>query len=110
MHLWEMEFFPPSGEKYSPIDALNDIKKANEKAIIMRHLDLIPDRESWDWPNVKKVQGIYQLTADNYRVYFDLSKRKIIICHICRKVSQKANPSDIRRAKNNFHDYLESIK
>ena len=87
------------------------IDKPNEKAILMRHIDLIREMESWDWPHwVKKVQGIYQLTADNYRAYFDLSNRKMIICHICRKVSQKAKQSDIDRAKNNFSDYLESIK
>ena len=108
---WEKVFFPPAGERHSPIDALKDIPRPNAKALIKRRLDLISELEIGDWPYwVKIVDNHYQVTAGDYRVYFGLIGRKMVICHICRKVSQKALKSDLDRARINFNDYKESAK
>jgi phage-related protein len=109
MAKWEIVFFPSSGEKHSPIDALKNIPRPNDKVKIMRQIELISDLETGDWPHwVKMVDKNYQVTAGDYRVYFNLSGRKMVICHICRKVSQKALKSDLDRARINFINYQES--
>jgi phage-related protein len=109
MAKWEKVFFPPEGEKHSPIDSLKNIPRPGDKALIMRRINLISGLEIGDWPPwVKIVDKNYQVTAGDYRVYFNLSGRKMVICHICRKVSQKALKSDLDRARINFINYQES--
>ena len=109
MGKWEIVFYPPEGEKHSPIDILKHIPRPSDQALITRRLDLISDLEMGDWPHwVKMVESLYQVTAGDYRVYFDLDGKKMIICHICRKVSQKALKSDLDRARNNFNNYRGS--
>ena len=108
---WAIEFFPPEGENYSPADTLKNITLAIERARIMRALGVIMELEPWEWPRwVKLVDNIYQVTAHNHRVYFYVVDRKLIVCHICRKVSQKAQKGDLDRAKKNFLEYKKSIK
>ena len=103
---WDKVFFPPAGEKHSPINILNSITQANVKVLITRRLDLISELEIWDWPYwVKPVGDLYQVTANDYRIYVGLVDRKMIVCHICRKVKKKALKSDLLRANNNFIDY-----
>jgi len=111
MAKWEKVFFPPEGEKHSPIDALKNIPRPGDQALIMRRLALISELETGDWPHwVKMVNKNYQVTAGDYRVYFNLYGRKMVICHICRKVSRKALQSDLDRASTNFRNFLESEK
>ena len=111
MAKWEKVFFPPEGEKHSPIDALKEIPRPSDQALIMRRLKVISDLDISDWPHwVKIVSKNYQVTAGDYRIYFNLLDRKMVICHICRKVSQKALKSDLDRARINFENYQESEK
>ena len=107
---WEIKFFPPSGEKHSPGDFIKTIANRTEATIIERRLETIRELELVDWPSawVKKVAGIYQLKAGDHRVYFDLDGRTIIVvCHVCRKVSQRAKEKDIGRAKANLKSYYQ---
>ena len=108
---WEIVYFPAEGEKHSPVGILKYLVPANDQANIIRRLTSISELETGDWPHwVKMVKHLYQLTAHDYRVYFGLINRKIVICHICRKEGQKANPGDLDRARKNLSDYIESIK
>jgi phage-related protein len=111
MAKWEIVFFPSAGERYSPIDALKGLPRPNDKALIIRRLELISELEMGEWPYwVKIVDKHYQVTAGDYRVYFGIIGRRIVICHICRKVSQKALKSDLDRARLNFNNYKGSAK
>ncbi len=111
MAIWEKVFFPPEGDKHSPIDAIKNIQRPGDRALIMRRLDLISNLDIGDWPHWVKIVGkTYQVTAGDYRIYVNLSGKKLVICHICRKVSQKALKSDLDRARINFLNYQESEK
>lgn len=108
---WKIYFFPPPSEKHSPYDALLHIDQTEDKALIKQRLEVISQLDPWNWPHwVKLVNKIYQLTANDYRVYFDFIDSNIIVCHICRKVSQKALSGDLARARKNLDEYKESLK
>ena len=80
--------------------------KESEIALIRRRLLTISELETGDWPYwVKMISGIYQLTAGDFRVYFGLFERKIVISHVCRKVGQTAKKKDLDRASINFQNY-----
>jgi phage-related protein len=111
MVIWEKIFYPPAGEKHSPVDVLRISVPVNVQALIKRKLITLSELEIGDWPYwVKMVNKMYQVKANDYRVYFGLISKQMIICHICRKVGRKANPRDLERARRNFNDYIESIK
>jgi len=110
MYIWTDEYFPPSGEPYSPKDFIRSIQPQGAAAIIDRRIDSIKQMKSSDWPSswVKKVDNLYQLKAGDHRVYFDIVGDKIIVvCYVCRKVSQKALKKDLRRAHINLENYLK---
>ena len=111
MARWNIIFFPPSGARHSPVDTLKSIAQSSAQALIMRRLGTIGQLEIGDWPHwVKMVSHIHQLTAGDYRVYFGLVERTIVVCHICRKVGQKAKKSDLGTATANLNNYRDSTR
>ncbi|MBN2549399.1 MAG: hypothetical protein JXB15_09595 [Anaerolineales bacterium] len=107
---WEIKYYPPSGERYSPKDFIQSITNPGEVNIIGRRLETISQLETYEWPTkwIKSIEGIYQLTAGDHRLYFDLDgNRIIIVCYVCRKVRQKALKSDLVHAKNNLANYYK---
>ena len=109
MIIWEVVFFPPLGKKYSPADVIRNIDRQSDAANIQKRLETISRLTVETWPSgwIKRYSQIYQLTSGNYRVYFCTDKRRIVVCHVCRKVSQKAKQEDIDRAKINFWNYCK---
>ena len=111
MQRWNIIFYPVYGAHHSPENFLRDLS-ISDIANIQQRLRAISELETSQWPSwVKRVQGIYQLRSGDFRLYFGIDGRTIIVvCHICRKVSQKARQEDINRAKTNLQDYFEMRK
>jgi putative component of toxin-antitoxin plasmid stabilization module len=110
MTLWVVEFYPPYGKRYSPVDVIEGISDRNTTALIYRRLDTISKLRIGDWPYwVKMVSGLYQMTANDYRVYFGLIGKTIVVCHSCRKTTRKAKRSDLDRARASFENYKRNI-
>jgi hypothetical protein len=110
MDRWKIEFYPPPGQKYSPVDELYSLTSKNESSIIKQRLIVLAQFEPQDWPSgwIKKIGKVFQLKAGRHRVYFGLYENQlIIVCYICRKGSQKADPRDIRLANANWDKYLK---
>ena len=107
MAVWTVVFFPPSGHKYSPEDFVLSIDRKADIASIKLRLETIAKLEIVNWPNgwIERYEKLYQLKAGDYRLYLGIDGRKIVVCHICRKVSQKAKREDIDRAKLNWLNY-----
>jgi hypothetical protein len=111
MNIWDVIFYPPKGERHSPVDTLNYTLRPTEQAHVMHRLGVLGNLETGKWPHtwVKLVNTIFQLTVGDFRVYFGIAGRKMVVCYICRKVSQKARQSDLDRARSNFEEYLNSL-
>lgn len=110
MQRWNIIFYPIYGARHSPEDFLRDLS-VSDVASIKEKLRTISELETSQWPWVKMVQGIYQLRSGDFRLYFGIDGRTIIVvCHICRKVSQQARQEDIDRAKANLNQYFETRK
>lgn len=91
------------------MDLLEEFQ-ATERANVMFRIGAIAQLEIQDWSalEVKKIGNVYQGKSNALRFYFGISGRDLIICHVCRKRSQKANRQDLARAEANFADYLEN--
>ena len=106
MATWKIVFYPPAGNRNSPVDALFDLCNQTEQALITEKLSVAREFEPWEWPNwIKLVSGIYQIRSGDFRIYFDLDDNSIVVTHICRKTTPKAKTKDIAIAKNNFARY-----
>lgn len=112
MPRWEIVFYPPANKRHSPVDIINSISRMSDIALIRRRIDHIGGLDPKDWPSqwVKMIEGLYQMYAGDYRVYFGLTGKTMVICHICRKVSQKAKRDDLNVASKNYRDYLEGAR
>ena len=108
MPLWNIEFYPIEGNRRSPIDFLKVNCSSNDLALINAKLKSIQDLQRADWPStwVKQIRKVYQMRQGDFRIYFGVTGRTLVVCHACRKVSQKAKPQDIRTAENNPKSYL----
>jgi hypothetical protein len=104
--VWRVEFFPPRGEGHSRADFLLSIA-GSDAALITRRLDAIRQLPAKDWPPawIKRVAGLCQLRAGDYRAYLMIDERTIVVCHICRKVSRQARREDLDRAWANYEAY-----
>jgi len=111
MQRWNIIFYPVYGVRHAPENFLRGLS-ASDIASIQQKLRAIGELETSQWPSwVKRVQGIYQLRSGDFRLYFGIDGRTIIVvCHICRKVSQQARQEDIDRAKANLNQYFETRK
>ena len=112
MQRWNIIFYPAYGTRHSPENFLRGLS-VSDVASIEEKLRAISELEASQWPPkwVKRIQGIYQLRSGDFRLYFDIDGYTIIVvCHICRKVSQQARPEDIDRAKTNLKHYFETRK
>jgi hypothetical protein len=103
---WRVEFFTPRGASHSPADFLLSIA-GSDAALITRRLGIIGQLPAKDWPSawIKRVAGLYQLRAGDYRAYLMIDERTIVVCHICRKVSRQARREDLDRAWANYEAY-----
>ncbi len=101
----EVIFFPPSGENYSPWDYLMELE-VNEQDAIWKKLNALCQLERKDWPWVKPVQGLIQLTQGDHRIYLYYDRYTIVVFYACRKQSQKTKRKDIYQAKANLRKYL----
>lgn len=112
MSLWDVRFFPPSGNRNSPEDYIYKVIPLEaDQVSIVRWLQILSHREISDWPNTKihKLTGdIFQLTVGKYRLSFVLDVRRIIVLHCCPKKGQKTKKIDLQRAELNYKDYLAS--
>ena len=111
MARWSIIFHPEEGQRHSPESFLEGMKPA-EVASIRLKLGIIEDLDNGQWPGwVKMVQGLYQITSGDFRIYFKIDHpSRIIVSHICRKVSQKAKQEDIDRANSNLENYFKKKK
>ena len=107
MSIWEIVFFPSSGSRYSPEDYIYSLNSKQELVQIQHRLNSLSELEIAQWPGlwIKPIRGLYQLKAGDHRLYFGIDKRKLVVCHACRKVAQKALQADLERAKINFNNY-----
>lgn len=110
MQRWNIIFYP-IGVRHSPENFLRGLS-LSDVASIQQKLRVISELEASQWPSwIKMVQGIYQLRSGDFRLYFGIDGRTIIVvCHICRKVSQQARQEDIDWAKTNLKHYFETRK
>ena len=75
MYIWTVEYFPPSGEPYSPTDFIKSIQLQSESAIIEHRILAIKQMELAGWFStgwIKKVDNLCQLKAGKHRLYFDI--------------------------------------
>jgi hypothetical protein len=107
MPIWNILYFPPEGERNSPINSLKTRLSDDEQADLTERFSKMGDLEMTEWANNwrKHIGALYQLTSGNFRAYYGIRGRLIIIVHICRKVGQKAKPQDLKIAEQNLVDY-----
>jgi hypothetical protein len=114
MSIWQYAFCPSEIISEPPSEYLSTLGKNSPKdaAIIVSHLYLLCEKEIQNWPpNPKPIsKNHYQLTAGNHRIYFGIYGRKLIVFYICRKMSQKAKPGDLNRARLNQEAYDKMCK
>lgn len=117
MPLYEIKYFPEKGNRDSPNDVYKSINLASERATIDLKLGQLASTLNINWAEVvnlkpidkKHYKHLLQITCGNYRVYIELDNDKgwIVIFHICRKMSQKAQESDIATARSNRDRYFD---
>lgn len=110
MRIWNILYFPPKGERNSPIDNLRTRLDADEQANFVERFLKMSELEMTEWAHDwrKRIGAVYQLTAGNFRAYYGIRGRQIIIVHVCRKVGQKAKTQDLGIAEQNLIDYERS--
>ena len=103
----DIRYFPEENSKHSPIGLL--VKLCSEKDIehFVEKLEMLGELGvgNWSFKWLEHYDNLYQVTQGNFRLYFEIIEGKIIVCHVCRKVSQKAKTEDLNRAKINLQDY-----
>jgi len=107
MALWNLEFFPSEGERSSPTDTLKRLCNPTEQAEFVQKFKTLGELEhkNWTFKWLKPVKGFYQVTQGNFRAYFHINNKKIVILHFCRKVTQKARDEDINISEANWRRY-----
>jgi phage-related protein len=109
MQLWKLVFHPKRGEKNSPLDRMDqhDCSLA-ERAAINTKLTKLQELPVEDWPYKwsKPIQEFKELVQGDFRVFYKLMGATVVVCHVCRKVGNKAKPADIETARANLNDYL----
>ena len=107
MPIWNIVFFPPKGDRNAPTDKLREICNAKEQAHFRKKLGLLRELEykDWDFSWLKQVTGFYQFRHGNFRGYFKLDGKTIVVLHFCRKVQDEATEEDLRVASNNWARY-----
>lgn len=111
MPLWDLVFYPREGQRDSPIDFLRANCNPQELARINAKLQGLQALHVADWPKswYKQVGGLYQMRQGDFRIYFELVNRIIVVCYACRKVSQKAKQTDIKAARRSLENYVVEI-
>lgn len=108
MVLWNLVFHPKTGERNSPVDRLSaDDCSQTERANIMQKLSHLQQLQPVNWPYKwsKPIEEFKELIQGDFRVFYQLIGRTIVVCHVCRKVGKKAKRSDIDIARANSDDY-----
>jgi ribosomal protein L20 len=107
MPIWKIEYFPAKGERNSPIDKLGEICNIAEKAGFQQKIKILGELESqhWNFGWLKQVKGFYQIRQGDFRGYFKLLEKSIVVLHFCRKVAKKAREAELRIAKVNSGKY-----
>jgi hypothetical protein len=107
MPIWEIEFYPAKGERNSPADKLEELCKPDDKAEFVQKFKVLRELEFnyWQFKWLKIVRGFYQIHQGDFRGYFKLYKRKIVVFHFCRKVGKKTKEADIKVAQANCDRY-----
>ena len=109
--VWQIIFFPSSGERNSPQDFILDLNP-KEQASILRNLKSLSMRDFASWREfrwLKKFKGeIYQITAGPYRLMCCLDGHMIVVVHAFRKKTQKTPKKEISRAESHCQKYRES--
>ena len=107
--VWQILFFPPRGERNSPIDFIKDLNQSSVQASILHKLQSLSERDFAGWREFrwfKKFKGeIYQITEGSYRVMCCLDDRTIVVVHAFRKKTQQTKKKDINRAQSHCHKY-----
>jgi len=109
MRIWDIIFFPPSGESHSPYNKFLNWPDKRERAQVVHRLETLRELEIGYWPQtwIHKITGkIFQLSANKCRVMFCLDGKKIVVLHICKKVSQKTRRGDVNRAETHYNEYM----
>jgi len=111
MSLWEIEYFPAKGERNSPTDKLGEICDIDEQAEFQQKFRTLRELEAkyWSFKWLKPVKGFYQVHQGNFRGYFKLYGRKIVVFHFCRKVANKIKVEDVRIAESNRERYEKGL-
>ena len=107
MPLWEIEYFPAKGERNAPVDSLKELCSVDDIVHFQQKLRTLQELEykDWNFKWLKQVRGFYQIKQGDFRGYFRLYEKKIVVLHFCRKVRQEATDEDIRVATNNSARY-----
>jgi phage-related protein len=108
MLLWKLVFYPKSGEKNSPVDRMNERDcSQKERASINAKLIQMQSMRKVDWPYnwAKPIEELLELKQGDFRVFHQLVEDTIVVCHVCRKVSNKAKKQEIEIARTNLNDY-----
>ena len=107
MPIWNIVYFPPESERNSPIDSLKTRLSVQEQANFVERFSKMRELEMTEWAHGwrKHIGAVYQLTSGDFRAYYGIRGRLIIIVHVCRKVGKKARPQDLKTAEQNLVDY-----
>src|SRR6266508_1579191 len=107
MPIWNIIYFPPEGERNSPVNSLKARLNEDEQANFVERFSKMSELEMTEWAHNwrKRIGAFYQLTSGNFRAYYGIRGRLIIIVHVCRKVGQKAKTQDLQTAEQNLIDY-----
>ncbi len=107
MAITNIIYFPAEGDKYSPVDLFKTLCDVRGKVHFTEKLEMLRElgTSHWHFKWLEHFDDIYQVTQGNFRLYFKIINGMMIVCHVCRKVSRKAKPEDLHRAKLNLQQY-----
>ncbi len=111
MPIWRRLYYPSEGERNSPVTSLKTLLDFNEQANFIDRFKNMSELEMTEWPHDwrKHIDGFYQLTAGNFRAYYAIRGRDIVILHVCRKVGRRARPQDLEITSRNLISYEKYI-
>lgn len=63
-------------------------------------------KKDWVFSWLKMIKGMYYIKSGDVRVYFNVVPNQIVICHICRKTTQKAKANDNEIALAHWKEFI----
>lgn len=110
--MWKVKLYPPSGERHSPLDYINNLDSEKDQSKIRNKLGTFSKLGlgEWagDWVHFFE-DHVWEIVSGNHRLMFCYHDDSIVVVYACKKVGQKTRPRDKKRAMKNYNDYFDAV-